>query len=154
MNTLTLELYDKIMAVQVAELSCTGLTVIRITPQEGKAGRLLPWINNPDCKIWFSKTGFQFEPSRDGYDAIGSSCVARCGRIIDSVDDLVKRINKAPYETPYLPEWGPVIFEALAQSIKPMTGLNPRGNYLAKEFLPRHLDEKISSLIKRKILTF
>lgn len=154
-NTLTLDLRDRQTAIKVAELSCAKLEILRLRPEQEEQGSLLKYLNNKDCTAWFSRKGFTFHVSRHGYRLIGDAYVSRCGRIIESVDDLVNRINKPPYETPYLKEWGQTIYEALeARYIKPMVGYNPVGKHLAKELMPRHLDEIISSLVKRKILTF
>lgn len=153
-NTLTLSLYGQEERVVVDELSCAQLEILRLRGK-GEQGRLHQFLNNRDCRAWFSKTGFQFTVTPFGYDVNRNCYTSRCGRIIESVDDLVKRISKPPYETPYLKEWGPIIFEALEpKHIRPTTGLNQAGKYLSKELLPKYLDEIISSLVKRKILTF
>lgn len=153
-NTLTLDLYGEQEQIEIEELSCAQLEILRLHGK-GEQGRIIRMLNNKDCKAWFSKNGFTFTVTPFGYDVNRNCYTSRCGRIIESVDDLVNRISKPPYETPYLKEWGPIIWEALEpKHIRPTTGLNPVGKYLSKELLPKYLDDIISSLVKRKILSF
>lgn len=110
-------------------------------------------------KVYFHPGGHQFKGCACGYrreeneaDLILKS---RDSRIIWEPSQFWDVINRAPFETPMIPEWSDTIYTALKGAyVKPLLGLEPAGEYVDLSLSHSKLDSVIKGLVKRRVLTF
>lgn len=102
-------------------------------------------------EMYFSLKGHRFRACPHRYTKSGGQWISKDRNVIIGTT-VWDKINKAPFETPMLTEWQPIIEKALAVHVKKMNGYNPVGEYLSPAVDPGKLDQIVCDLVRRRVL--